>query len=99
MRLRPVALLLIASMLLPAAPAHAWGFAAHRMITRRAIDLLPPELKPFFDRFAEEFVLRSDGKTTRITFSTSACPSTARSRSPSCRATTAWRCRSSAARR
>jgi hypothetical protein len=59
MRLRPVALLLIASMLLPAAPAHAWGFAAHRMITRRAIDLLPPELKPFFDRFAEEFVLRS----------------------------------------
>ena len=29
-------------------PASAWGFAAHRYIMRRAIDLLPAEIKPFF---------------------------------------------------
>ena len=40
------------------APAQAWGFAAHRLITRHAIDLLPPELKPFFQRFKEEIVMR-----------------------------------------
>jgi hypothetical protein len=39
-------------------PALAWGFAAHRYIMRRAIDLLPPELKPFFVRYREEIVLR-----------------------------------------
>lgn len=40
------------------APALAWGFAAHRLIMRHAIDLLPPELKPFFQRFKEEIVVR-----------------------------------------
>lgn len=40
------------------APAHAWGFAAHQMIVRRAIDLLPPELKPLFDARKDEVVLR-----------------------------------------
>jgi hypothetical protein len=40
------------------APASAWGFAAHKLIMRQAIDLLPPELKPFFDRFRDEIVLR-----------------------------------------
>src|SRR5262245_53132925 len=39
--------------------AFAWGFAAHRYITRRAIELLPPGLKPFFERFREEVVIRS----------------------------------------
>ena len=39
--------------------AFAWGFAAHKMITRRALDLLPPELRPFFDQFKEEIVMRS----------------------------------------
>jgi hypothetical protein len=39
-------------------PALAWGFAAHRYIMRRAIDLLPPELKPFFERYREEIILR-----------------------------------------
>jgi len=38
-------LLLIA---LPA-PAHAWGFEAHRFIMDRAIALLPPELQPIFE--------------------------------------------------
>lgn len=49
------ALMLIA---LTPTPASAWGFAAHRLIMRQAIDLLPPELKPFFDRFKDELVLR-----------------------------------------
>jgi hypothetical protein len=39
-------------------PALAWGFAAHRYIMRRAIDLLPPELKPFFVHYREEIILR-----------------------------------------
>jgi hypothetical protein len=39
-------------------PAFAWGFAAHKLIMRQAIELLPAELKPFFDRFKEEIVIR-----------------------------------------
>lgn len=39
-------------------PAFAWGFAGHRLIMARAIDLLPPELKPFFERFRDEVVIR-----------------------------------------
>lgn len=39
-------------------PAQAWGFAGHRLIMARAIDLLPAELKPFFDRFRDEIVVR-----------------------------------------
>jgi hypothetical protein len=40
------------------APAFAWGAAAHREIMRRAIDLLPPDIKPFFAANADEVVLR-----------------------------------------
>ncbi len=29
--------------------AFAWGFVGHRLIVRRAIELLPPELKPFYE--------------------------------------------------
>jgi hypothetical protein len=36
--------------------ASAWGFEAHRYIMDRAIDRLPPELRPFFDR-ARPFLL------------------------------------------
>lgn len=32
----------------PPQPAAAWGFEAHRLITDRAIELLPAELAPFF---------------------------------------------------
>ena len=39
--------------------ASAWGFEAHRFITARAIELLPPELKPFYDRYRDEIVVRS----------------------------------------
>ena len=38
--------------------AFAWGLVAHRYIMRRAIDILPPTLKPFFDRFHEEVIVR-----------------------------------------
>lgn len=38
--------------------AFAWGTVGHRLIMRRAIDLLPPEIKPFFEQFREEVVLR-----------------------------------------
>jgi hypothetical protein len=38
--------------------AFAWGFAGHRYIMRRALDLLPPELKPFFTAYRDEVVVR-----------------------------------------
>ena len=43
-------------------PAHAfaWGAAGHQLLMRRAIELLPPELKPFFENYREELVLRSN---------------------------------------
>jgi hypothetical protein len=40
------ALLLVAA----PAPAHAWGFDAHHFIMDRAIALLPPELRPLFEK-------------------------------------------------
>ena len=43
---------------LVAAPASAWGFAGHRLIIARAIELLPPELKPLFERYREEVLVR-----------------------------------------
>jgi hypothetical protein len=39
--------------------ALAWGSSAHRGIMRRAIDILPPELKPFFVAHRDEIVYRS----------------------------------------
>ena len=39
-------------------PAAAWGFEGHKFIMRRAIELLPPELKPLFVRHREEIVFR-----------------------------------------
>ena len=56
---KPVVALLLVASLLHAAPAAAWGFAGHRLIMRRALDLLPAELKPFFDQYREEVIVRS----------------------------------------
>src|ERR1700745_2343504 len=56
---KAAAALLLTASLVHAAPAHAWGFAGHRLITRRALDLLPAELKPFFDQYHEEVIIRS----------------------------------------
>ena len=46
------AALVISALLLVAvpAPAHAWGFEAHHFIMDRAIALLPPELRPLFEK-------------------------------------------------
>jgi hypothetical protein len=54
---RFVAALIVAVSLVPA-PASAWGFAGHRIIMARAIELLPPELKPLFDRYRDEVIVR-----------------------------------------
>src|SRR6185436_1457588 len=53
-----VATLVVVSSLVPAS-AFAWGFTGHRLIMRRAIDLLPAELKPFFAEHREEIVVRA----------------------------------------
>ena len=44
--------------LLPS-PALAWGTAAHKAIMRRAIDILPPEIKPFFVEHRDEMIVRT----------------------------------------
>jgi hypothetical protein len=41
------------------APSFAWGFAAHKTIADRAIALLPPALRPFFEQHRATFVERS----------------------------------------
>ena len=46
------------TLLLPS-PVFAWSWAGHRFIMRRAIDLLPPEIKPFFVERREEIVYRA----------------------------------------
>jgi hypothetical protein len=53
LRLTAVILLMLAP-----APAMGWGFDGHRLIMRRAIDLLPAELKPFFVQHRDEIVVR-----------------------------------------
>ena len=56
----------LALVLLPA-PAFAWGVVGHRLIMARAIDLLPPELKPFFVKHRDEIVVRAvDPDTWRM---------------------------------
>ena len=56
--LRRILAALLVTLLLPTS-AFAWGFEAHKAIMRRAIDLLPPELKPYFMAHREELVFRS----------------------------------------
>ena len=61
-----VAAVLVVLTLLPA-PAFAWGVVGHRLIMARAIDLLPPELKPFFVKHRDEIVVRVvDPDTWRV---------------------------------
>jgi hypothetical protein len=55
--LRIAAVLLIAAV--TPSTAVAWGFAGHRLIMRRAIELLPPELKPFYEHYRDELVIRA----------------------------------------
>jgi hypothetical protein len=58
MRKRAALVLLVVAALLVPTRAFAWGFVGHRLIMARAIDLLPPELKPFFQKFRDEVVIR-----------------------------------------
>jgi hypothetical protein len=37
-------------------PVQAWGYAAHKFIMDRAIDLLPPEIRPFFQQYRTTLV-------------------------------------------
>jgi hypothetical protein len=39
-----------------ATPVQAWGYAAHKFIMDRAIDLLPPEIRPFFQQYRTTIV-------------------------------------------
>jgi hypothetical protein len=50
-----VAVLIVAS----PRPADAWGFEAHRYILERAIALLPPEIRPFFEKYRASIVEHS----------------------------------------
>jgi hypothetical protein len=49
------------------APASAWGFEAHKFIMDRAITLLPPELKPLFEKHRAAVVERAIDPDTWIT--------------------------------
>lgn len=60
---RRVWLVLLVLLVAPAS-AHAWGGAAHRYIMRRAIELLPPDLKAFFDQHRDETILRVNDPDT-----------------------------------
>lgn len=60
------ALILLSILLLPR-PAHAWGFEAHRFVMDRAIALLPPELRPLFEKHRAEVVERAIDPDTWIT--------------------------------
>jgi hypothetical protein len=57
-RFSAVIALAVGVTLLPA-PAFAWGWAAHRGIMQRAIDLLPAEIRPFFVERRAEVVART----------------------------------------
>lgn len=50
--------LALVALLVPA-PAHAWGYVGHKLIVERAIALLPPELRPLFERERNTLIERS----------------------------------------
>jgi hypothetical protein len=47
-------------------PAHAWGFSGHKFVMDRAIALLPPELRPFYEKHRTEVVERAIDPDTWI---------------------------------
>jgi hypothetical protein len=57
--MRKIAAAALAALALSALPSwrvQAWGFTGHKFIADRAVDLLPPELKPFFQHYRTTFV-------------------------------------------
>jgi hypothetical protein len=58
-KLLAMASIALALSILPRVELAAWGSTGHRFIMDHAIDQLPPELKPFFDKFRATLVERS----------------------------------------
>ncbi len=56
MRRHAVAGLVLLFVISAPQPAAAWGFDAHRYILSRAIELLPPEIRPFFEKYRDVIV-------------------------------------------
>jgi hypothetical protein len=54
-----LALFALALPVLGPVPVGAWGFNGHKFITDRAIELLPPEIRPFFEKFRSTIVEHS----------------------------------------
>ena len=55
----PIALLALALSAMRPVHLGAWGFSGHKFITERAIDLLPAEIRPFFQKFKTTLVEHS----------------------------------------
>ena len=53
------AAILVAAFVTLSPPAYAWGFEAHKFIADRMIALLPPELKPLFEKRRDFIVERA----------------------------------------
>jgi hypothetical protein len=65
--MRSLPWLCLSLVLLVPAPAHAWGFVAHKFIVERAIALLPAELRPLFEKNRTTVVERAiDPDTWRL---------------------------------
>jgi hypothetical protein len=57
LRVRACAAVACVLLLLAPAPGRAWGSNAQRLIANKAVDILPPEMQPFFDA-NREFIAR-----------------------------------------
>jgi hypothetical protein len=51
MRIRFILVCLLGAILGTAGPANAWGIEVHKFIMARAIALLPPEIRPYFEKY------------------------------------------------
>ncbi len=51
--------MIVAAAVLAPRPAAAWGLEVHKFITAQAITLLPPEIRPFFEKFRDYVVEHS----------------------------------------
>lgn len=58
-RILAAAVLALAVATLRPVAVAGWGFSGHRYITGRAIELLPPEIRPFFEKFKTTVVEHS----------------------------------------
>jgi len=54
-----VAVVLLAALVAIPSSASAWGFEAHKFIVDRMVELLPPELKPLFEKHRAFIIERS----------------------------------------